>query len=263
MTGQGIVKKLKSNRGASLVLVMVLFLLCVMVSSVIVAAAASGAARNANRTTQQRGYLAVTSAMELIKTEMEGAGSYIGEVTAEDYECNSEGTYQIPSESGRKKDIKLKDEKHYDVSESAAEKTEGASTLTGALESLLHKACTEIYVDNAPEYTTNFTITADDTRVPDVNCFFRMDSDYNITMVLTVDDGSSTYAVTLAYAGAVINEDGGEEALTCTHSIEYREEKMNGELSGKKHDNMDFSGVQTTTTTTVTWSTPTITKGGN
>lgn len=63
-------KKIKSNRGASMILALALMLICVMISSIILAAAASGSSRNANRLEQQRAYLAVSSATDLIVKDL-------------------------------------------------------------------------------------------------------------------------------------------------------------------------------------------------
>lgn len=71
-------EKLNSNAGASMILALGLMLVCVIVSSIIVPAAASGLSRNNKRTAQQREYLAISSAAELIVEELKEAGMYVG-----------------------------------------------------------------------------------------------------------------------------------------------------------------------------------------
>ena len=63
-------KKLRSERGASLLLALLMLLVCMMVGSSVLAAAASNAGKaRSNRTEQQR-YLNLTSAIQLVADEI-------------------------------------------------------------------------------------------------------------------------------------------------------------------------------------------------
>lgn len=64
-------RKLHSSRGSSMILALALMLVCVMISSIILAAAASGSSRNAYRDEQQKAYLAISSATDLIMKDLE------------------------------------------------------------------------------------------------------------------------------------------------------------------------------------------------
>ena len=96
-------KKLKSERGASVILALGLFLICTMISSIIVTAAASGSSRNvhdssgeARRVEQQREYLAVSSAAQTVMKEMQKLEKYVGrEITSEYICCDNLSNEQI------------------------------------------------------------------------------------------------------------------------------------------------------------------------
>lgn len=257
--------KIKSKNGATIVLVLVLFLLCVMVSSVIVTAAASGASRNANRNEQQKAYLAIMSAVELIQEEMESAGSYQGKIELLDYGCNEYDWDHNPNvQIGPKHYVKISTGTAHDDNkvEETADRTGSDSNLGGALKELLNKACTSIYINRTPEYTIEeIIIKADSDRLPDVKCKFTMSSEYHITMVFSVADGSSPYTVILEYKGTMTeNGRGASVTLSCTHNIEYKE--LVGGVYSDKTGPQDFNGTQETITTTITWNTPTLKRGG-
>lgn len=82
-----ITKKLNSNAGASMILALSLMLVCIIVSSIIVSTASSGLSRTNQRTTQQRDYLAISSAAELIAEELEQSGKYVATKEKHLYGC--------------------------------------------------------------------------------------------------------------------------------------------------------------------------------
>ena len=80
--------KLNSNSGASMMLALALMLVCVFVSSVILTAATSGATRNEKRNAQQREYLAISSAAQMLQENLKDAGTLAGQTTIKAYQCN-------------------------------------------------------------------------------------------------------------------------------------------------------------------------------
>lgn len=75
--------KLNSTRGASLILALLFLLVCLSTGAVVLTAASANAGRQARNAAEQQAYLAVSSAMELVKEEFTGGspitfqGTYI------------------------------------------------------------------------------------------------------------------------------------------------------------------------------------------
>ena len=66
-------KKLHSERGASILLALLFFLVCMMVGASVLAAAASNAGKIRSNRTEQQKYLTLSSAIRLICDELEQA----------------------------------------------------------------------------------------------------------------------------------------------------------------------------------------------
>lgn len=66
-------KKLKSSRGASMVLALVFLLVCVMVGSSVLMAAASNGGRSRSNRQEQQMYLVLSSALQLVADDLNGA----------------------------------------------------------------------------------------------------------------------------------------------------------------------------------------------
>ena len=82
----GIKKKLKSDRGASLVAALLLFLLCAVIGAVIMTAASANLDRTFLRQEEQRDYLSVRSAAWLIRDKAENSNFNIITETVVTYE---------------------------------------------------------------------------------------------------------------------------------------------------------------------------------
>ena len=65
-------EKLKSSRGASLMMALLLFLVCAVLGSVVLVAGTASAGRFANLSKMEQRYFAVNSAAELLRTELSG-----------------------------------------------------------------------------------------------------------------------------------------------------------------------------------------------
>ena len=72
-----ILKKIKSNRGASILLAMMLFFVCFMVASVILSSATANIDKIMNRGSNQKEYLYVSSAAKLLR-DIFGDAEYTG-----------------------------------------------------------------------------------------------------------------------------------------------------------------------------------------
>ena len=256
-------KKLHSNSGASMILSLALMLICVMVSSVIVAAAAAGSARNANRTSQQQAYLAMSSAVELIMEELpEAADKFEMIAVTKDYKCNDAETFsaQIIKNGSTKEYVAKLDEGA--CSDISTPTPTSSTTIDSLLKELIEKACKSIY-NGSLSYSKTFIISVNDAegRIPEVICDFTMNTEYDMTFELYFALGSSYSAAgaTITMAGECNVQSMPGENLDCDHDIIYYQ---TGRWGGwKDYNNYPFRGTQTTRTTTIKWNPPTYTKG--
>jgi len=273
-------RKLHSKRGASMILALALFLICTVVSSLIISAAASGASRSAQRIEQQQSYLAISSAADMFRQEMELGACYVGSAISVDYGCISDcvesaeiayiidGTYEM--QSGKRLDSKYiwypLDDAHLIIEKphftSDRKETDGVRTHFDSviLEGLLRRASESVYLDGE-EYTETITIELEgEDRLPEVICIFKMDLNYNITMQFTTD--STQYAMLIS-----VKADREEVPVTVVdkesdvHQVYYKHFQ---ESDGTFVDKLGEVAIDVTTTTTVTtimWDELTVEKG--
>ena len=284
MTKQ-IKNKLNSKRGASMILALTLFLICVMVSSIILAAASSGLSRNAQRVEQQKGYLAISSASDLIVEEMKVLGTFVGKQVSGRYCCkdctvagyivyNGEviNGYRLdadytnnPLEDGYSPH-QLDDghllipHEHDPDPYRSVEEDEERTSLSGALGKLFHRACSQVFI-SGEEYEEEFTIglSEEDSRLPDVTVVFSMDKDYNATFVLKA--GNNDYAIKIV---SVANENISnitETTLTTdVHTIYYKQfDEGTGSYYAVK-DEWSIPLEVTSVSTDISWGEPRVEK---
>lgn len=277
-------QKLQSNRGASMILVLALFLVCVMVSSVILAAASSGISRNAQRAKQQNGYLAISSASDLILEEMDILGTYVGKNITGRYgcqDCTVEG--YIEYEGGTVYGVRLDaeytsnpadkdyvsnplDDGHLLIQKShdpyVYAITDGEkTTLDGIMGEMFQRGCTQVFTTGA-SYSEKMTIALSnsDERMPDVTCLFTMDSDYNISFQLSTEE--TDYSIVISSVAEVKVSDITESTdVTDVHTIYYKKfDDATGSYTSKKEEWVIPIEV-TTTTTEISWGAPKVEKG--
>ena len=90
-------KKMHSQRGASLSVVLLLFLVCITVSSIVLAAATAAAGRQSDLTLADRRYYNVLSAQELLWDELENTSVEITRQTT--YTAFADGSYSDAEEN--------------------------------------------------------------------------------------------------------------------------------------------------------------------
>ena len=218
-------QKLKSNRGASMMLALALFLVCVMVSSVILAASSTGASRNAKRLEQQMGYLAVSSASDLVMTELKQIGAYAGNNITGRYgckDCNVNGYIQYNGDLvyGMRLDAEYTtnpidkdyvsnplDDGHLLIPVEHkpyvyANTQESECTLDGMFGELFKRACNQVFITGM-DYEEKITIalSEQDERMPDVICYFVMDEEYSANFNLTTE--ISEYSIFISMHGKI------------------------------------------------------------
>ena len=189
------INKLKSSRGATMILALALFLICVMVSSIILVVAASSSGRVGQQVEEQQAYLAVSSAADVIAAELNNCNTYVIKGVAEDL---------------------------------------SSSDLSGLFATTINKAAFQVFNLNT-EYTDKIYVelSVPDERIKKVECDFCMQTDYNIEIIMKTVD--SDYSIVVRSKASVVNLD---EKTT------------------------DATGNEVTITIkTITWNSPTVTKG--
>lgn len=163
---RAIASKLKSRRGASMVIALLFFLMCVTVSAIILTAAETNAGRiKAGRETEDA-YLAVSSAAKLLR---ESIGGSVYTVT--EYSVSSDcGNHTTPP----------------------TEKDEPSGQFGPALADL----CESVSASSASA-SCNLTFSGD---VQEVSAIFTMAADYSITVELDITaDDVEGYPMTLTF----------------------------------------------------------------
>ena len=230
-------KKLNSNHGASMMLALALFLVCMMVSSVIIFAAANGVSRNAKREKQQKGYLAVSSAANLIVEELEIVGNqYVGQVVDKKYGCENcsipvEMVFNGVVRSGMRLDAEYLnnplDEGHLMIPivhtdmEGMRETVTAETKLKGAFADLFLRAAEDIYKNHKTSHSEVIKLQLRNASelLPEAICEFTMDENYNVSFQITTAD--SNYAI-LVGARADISITLLEEAGDDKHTVYYK-----------------------------------------
>ena len=266
--------KLKSTRGASMILALALCLLCTTVASIIVVNATSGASRNVDRTSQQRGYLAVSSAANLLAEELEGVGTVVANQSTTIYPCKDYMTqgeieyggsvisgYMLPdgifNESGALTPL-IQDPHHTSPVTTVVD----GSGVSGALSELIVSATDYIY-QMETAYSEEFTLAPviEDERLPEVTGLFKMDTNYNVRIELTTELSDYTITVVMTKAAVVSNNDPDTEQVTHNHTVYYRKLQWDGSY-GDGVGSLICTGNVKATTQTISWNPPTIVKGG-
>ena len=276
-------KKLNSKRGASMILVLSLFLICVMVSSVILAAASAGISRNAQRVEQQTGYLAISSASDLIIEELRTLGVYAGKNTKGIYgckDCTVEGyiNYNGSQVSGYRLDaeytsnpldkdyatnplddghllIEINHEPYVKI-----EKDENNTTLNGIFAGVFERACNQVFIWGVPyTETIEIALKESDERLPDVICEFTMDENYNVKFLLTTENND--YAISVSCVADVRTSNITEWIdTTDLHWIYFKSfDETTGSYYPKK-EQWAIPVEVTSTTTEISWGGPNVVK---
>lgn len=268
-------KKLKDNKGASMMLVLALLLVCVMVSSVIVSTAASGSSRNTRRVEQQRDYMAVSSGAEIIAENLQEIGTFIGST-----EVNTKPCYAYRNNAGSAETISgdfvsgywvpispLPDTTDFYIlgelcNSIIVPKIDDATAFQGYFADLMRAAASDVYLKNMSyEETFYISIPNEEERLPKVKCAFLMNQNYNVKIEITSESGNSDYAIVITMNALLpeVNNSGHKETIYCSHPVCYK--VLENGMWVIHEETMEFSHEVSGPVTTVTWSKPVITKG--
>lgn len=287
-------EKLNSNAGASMILALALMLVCVVVSSIIVPAAASGISRNYERTTQQREYLAVSSAAELIADELETAGEYVAKKEIKQYGCLEYQKKELENfevvndeeENTTYKGYRLNSPLTNDAilsylladtneegedsifCSASSESTiieDNPSQLSGSLQGLLKVAC-ESVIKNEESYKGIFYISVEnEERLPKVKCELTMDTNYDITILISPDSDNTDYSISVFMEADEVNiKTADDSGKTVTTTCENHHKVLNIKEDGSVYIIEEYQFVKTNNCSTIeiSWQEPVITKGG-
>lgn len=267
-----IYKKVKSEKGASMILALALVLICVTVASIIVMAASSGASRGLTRTQQQRGYLTVSSAAQLVAEELEDVGTMIANQQWYQYDCEIYEEYISDEYGGVFREGYLVTD--FGVSgalnpimtdlphnTSVVTVVDGDS-VSGLFADVLTTATQHIYTTGS-SYSEEITIAPviADERLGTAICTFTMDVGYNVKVQITTADSDYTATVTMDKDNSAGS---GEtvvlETSTHTHTVYYK--KLQGDAYVAAQMEVNRDGQLVSKTQSITWKAPTVRKGG-
>lgn len=241
-------KKLNSQRGASILLALVFFLVCSFVGAVVLGSAVTNAGKIKGQQADQQGYYAVASAARLIRDAL-------AEVTCEgqehflDYSCNDADS---PVSTGHK------DEK-------AVNYVRAEAHADGKLTELLRAEAERVYrskTEYAPREsfsprTVTFTVEAEEMDTVEVE--MTMDEDYTLTFFLRLQDPEKRgeHSMTLLCPKGMEELKEEERSSACVHTVTVRDDTE----YGSHEEERSFGIVDHIRTTVIGWSRGRITKG--
>ncbi|KAF5077308.1 hypothetical protein DSECCO2_152100 [anaerobic digester metagenome] len=182
-----ILTKLNSNKGASILLALMLFFVCFMVASVILSSATANIDKMQDRDTSQKEYLSVSSAAKLLR-HIFGDAEYTGWETQTAYDFQDRSAYHYIDNRGRPPWVDLDISKYMDYvpREDAGMKAD--------LERMVYTAFTSHTTYVSPKSVDAvlykyFVISGE--GMEDVNVSMALDTTtYMLTCVLTVKDSA-------------------------------------------------------------------------
>jgi len=241
-------KKLKSDRGATLIIALLFFMVCIMVASAIMTAAVANMGRIDKQRDEEQIYLAVFSAVRMLQDDFSDMTPCKAQKTDIEYTCNYNDEH--PDIAGA-----------WDCTDQDGNDTGSAGAI---LADYVNKAV--IYVlryNQAPDMKT-FTITPDapELSLIPVTVEMTMSKDYILKFALSAESASgSSYAVTLSIAGNASASSSVDSGAFCHHLEQSATPVLvNGEWVYPTIDNT-YAINRTTYSTTVEWSPGTISKG--
>ena len=184
-----IFRKLRSARGASLLIALLFFLVCLTAGSLILTAATASAVKAKDRDADEQSYLAAASAARLLKAEQGGCTYTAGRVRRPE---------NPPAGAGGAEWQEI----------DPVVSPEGGDLLTDAYGSLAE--------GGTGSYRKQFSITADEKDVPAVAVDFQMEAGGDAVFTLTC--GSSSMKVSFPARTATVTDNADPDG----ESYEYR-----------------------------------------
>lgn len=245
MTMSTMTKKLKSKSGISLAIALVFFLLCAMVGTVVLSAASVSAGKTAREREAYRQTLAMTSAANLLKEDLQTmtfTGTYAKTETVTTTVTPGNPPDVLPSTEV--------------TTATAYEKGTGALTDSRIFVMSGHQKLDlgDLFFYNQEELKTDLVVTLDpvvknlvfgeivDQNIPAVNATLTVGLDYTITVVLSC----------------------GENQMILTFAPQVSEQVTVAEptVTNSDDETQSTKTTVTTYTTTIRWEAPVIQEGG-
>ena len=205
-----ITRKLKSRRGASILIALLLFLVCAFVGGAVLMSAYQNASRSTALRREQQNYLAVSSAAQLLKAELVGSGVGLQYITETSYTQDEDGTESSP---------RVRSWRQLDRS------------YTGLLGSISSEALTIFRAGSGGDGELALTFALEDyPQLSGVTGSLSLagegESPYTVTALLRDPDGGNELKLTFSYSSATESQttDSSEETLGGTRYTSTRTE---------------------------------------
>ena len=246
-------EKLNSQRGASLLIALLYFLVCGLVAAVIIGAAMTNVQKLKGAHQRQQAYNSVSSAAQLIRDEMTRV-QYQGVERWKAYECNRVSAEITIKEPGRHSD-----EYDYESFQATSEEDKSLTKLIlPGVEKVYHSYAK--FQENRESFNGwQSSFTVDDGVCP-VEVNVKLNRDYTLTFTLAPQqaDLAEDYRMTLVSKGQA-----GEPVESSTNENCYHEKVTYWESLANKYvtEGRNFPVEVHHYTTTIQWTRGTISKG--
>lgn len=255
-------RKLHTQRGASLLVALVFFLVCAMVAAVILGSATTNTLKIQQRREKKQVYNSVSSAAKFLRDTMNTV-SMEGSETAVHYGCNDYAPDQYHVLIG------MSPEQEADAAAAAPviAKQSGEAVENDALIDLLRQGVQNVYqskLELASDEKVSFYEWSESFVVDDGLCQVTVKvsikNDYTLTFRLAPSDAAQQdlYNMTLTCEGKSEVET-QSDTPTCTHMVTLQDLLGGGQTTTQN----DFTGTRRTNVTIIRWENGVIYKGGS
>ncbi len=256
------IRKLHTQRGASLLVALMFFLVCAMVAAVIVGSATTNAMKLQQRKEDKQVYNSVSSAAKLLRDKV-GQLTMEGSESKVHYGCNDYVADQYTELEG----MSPTQEADSTSMTAVISKVNGEAVEDDPLLTLLSQGVQAVYQSDLELATDkkerfdgwNGSFTIDDDKC-EVNVEVSIKEDYSLTFRITPadEDLDNAYAMTLTCEGKSQKAE-NSEVQKCTHEVTLQSLYYSGY---KWRESKEFAtGLKKTITTTISWQTGVIEKG--
>ena len=254
-----LVKKLHNQRGASILVALMFFLVCAMAAAVILGSATTNAEKIQRRQKGQQVYYSVSSAAQLLRDKVNNLTITGSEVFTQ-YDCNN---LVLDTDESISPDR----EPNTAAVQDMAAVLNGAAVTGDVLIDLLSDGVRAVYTstlayaEKTPFISWKKSFTIEDGQYT-VDVTVSIDEDYTFTFQLVPEDQDleGDYSMTLTCAGKKSNPDIKKEpGGTCSHEVTQKNYKT-GEL---ETFTKEFDITVTTRTTSIGWEPGMIYKGAD
>ena len=248
------VKKLNSQRGASLLLALMLFLVCAMVSAVVLGAASTNAQKVKDRQAQLQRYASVSSAAQMVR-ELVSRLNYEGSEYVNIYGCTGSALQLSDPPTHQTEYV-------YEGMGAGFLKTKGED---GVLADLLMEGAELVYrsqIDPATGKRANFTgwtkeFVVNDNTACKVKVTVSIDREYTLTFVFAAQEDEDYRMTLVCHRQPANQQEKKEEKLPCSHLETHYDDTVGKDVS----ENASFNGKTVTTITPISWDRGSIYKG--